>query len=47
MLLLQCFCLQGILPFSKSYRGIDQLLSAGEENLLTSDITLLFVERFV
>ena len=42
--LIQYFC---ILPFSKSYPEIDQLQSAGKENFLTCDITLLFVQQFV
>ena len=32
---------------SKSCPEIDQVQSAGEESLLTRDITLLFVQRFV
>ena len=49
MFLMQYLCLDGILPFSKSYPEIDsdQPQSAAEESLLTRDITQLFVQRFV
>ena len=46
MFLTQYFCLHGILPFSKSYlqnETPDQPQSAGEESLLTLDITTLCV----
>ena len=44
MFLIQHYCLHGILPFSKSYpeiemMALDQTPSAGEESLLTRDIT--------
>ena len=45
--LIQYLYLHGILPFSESYPEIDQPQSAGEESLLTHDIILLFVQRFV
>ena len=41
------FCLHGILPFSNSCPDIDQPQNVGEESLLTLDIALLFVQRFV
>ena len=41
VLLIQDFCLHCILPFSKSYPGIESTCpqSAGEESLLTRDTT--------
>ena len=45
--LIQYFCLRSIFSIAKSCPEIDQVQSAGEESLLTRDITLLFVQRFV
>ena len=43
--LIQYYCLHGILPFSKSCPEVDQPQSAGEESLLTRDITLSFMQH--